>query len=46
MLEMNSKPASCFKAVKMYLKPSGRVKSSPDGLKAVTANKCGYKSFQ
>ena len=46
MLGTDLKLAACFKAVQMYLKPSGRVKSGPDGFKAIGANKCGYKAVQ
>ena len=42
----DSKPETHFKAVLTYLKPSRRVKSGPDGYKAVGANKCGYKAVQ
>ena len=28
----------------MYLKPSGRVKSGPDGFKTISANKCGCQA--
>ena len=46
MLGTDLKPAARFKAVQTYLKPSGRVKSGPDGFKAVGANKCDYKAAQ
>ena len=46
MLGMDLKPATRFKVVQTYLKPSGRVKSGPDGFKAVGANKYGYKAVR
>ena len=46
MLGTDLKPAASFKAVQTYLKPSGRVKISPESFKAVGANKCGYKAVQ
>ena len=40
MLGTDLKPAARFKAVQTYLKPSGRLRSHPDGFRAVqTASK-------